>query len=342
MGLYVCTYLLFCDFINVYIDFTRIMKPKISIIIPVYNAEKYLHKCVLSIINQSFKDFELILVDDGSADSSGILCDQLSLQDSRIKVYHKVNGGATSARKYGVEHAVGDYVMFSDADDEMPSNSLAHLVSYINEETELIAGTIYYQTLDIKIKTATNKSSLSPNEYICHLLNGTTYFGPCSKLIKRNLFLGIDWLSDKEVFQNEDLLMLIQLAKCAKKNIVICNDFIHYNCISREGSTSSLHMSFQGWEKLFLAIERTISDEQEIDKEVLNSYINYIIRILKSGCINNRIFIRHDETLTRLLAYAEKCSIYPENLSNYKCIKSPIRCFLAVLLRRIKDFFVLS
>lgn len=316
--------------------------PKISIVIPVYKAEQYLEACVKSILAQNFPDFELLLVDDGSPDQSGELCDRLSSQDSRIKAFHKPNGGATSARKYGVEHAIGDYIMFSDADDEIPSNSLDNLVSYINNETEFIAGTIFYKTLDLKINTATNKNSLSPNEYICHLLNGTTYFGPCSKLIKRNLFLGIDWLSDKEVFQNEDLLMLIQLAKRAKKNIVICNDFIHYNCISREGSTSSLHMSFQGWEKLFLAIERTISDEQEIDKEVLNSYINYIIRILKYGCINNRIFIRHDETLTRLLAYAEKCSIYPENLSNYKCIKSPIRCFLAVLLRRIKDFFVLS
>lgn len=318
------------------------MNPKVSIVIPVYKAEPYIKDCVQTILRQTFKDFELLLVDDGSPDKSGEICDRLAQEDSRIRVFHKPNGGATSARKYGVEHAIGDYIMFSDADDEMPSNSLDNLVSYINEENEYIAGTIYYKTLDLKIKTATDKNSISPNEYICHLLNGTTYFGPCSKLIKRNLFEGIDWLSDKEVFQNEDLLMLIQLAKRTKKNVAICNDFTHYICISREGSASTGHMSFLGWEKLFLAIERTILEEQEINKEILISYVNYIIRNLKKTCINNRIYIRHDKTLTRLLAYAKKRYIYPENLSNYNCIKNPIRSFVAVFLRRIKDIFIRS
>lgn len=316
--------------------------PKVSIVIPVYKAEPYIENCVQTILRQTFKDFELLLVDDGSPDKSGEICDRLAQEDSRIRVFHKPNGGATSARKYGVEHAIGDYIMFSDADDEMPSNSLDNLVSYINEENEYIAGTIYYKSLDLKIKTATDKNSISPNEYICHLLNGTTYFGPCSKLIKRNLFEGVDWLSDKEVFQNEDLLMLIQLAKRTKKNIAICNDFTHYICISREGSASKRHMSFLGWEKLFLAIERTILEEQEINKEILISYVNYIIRNLKIACINNRIYIRHDVTLTRLLAYAKKSYIHPENLSNYYCIKNPIRSFLAVFLRRIKDIFIRS
>lgn len=316
--------------------------PKVSIIVPVYKAELYIEDCVQSILQQTFKDFELLLVDDGSPDKSGEICDRLAQEDSRVRVFHKPNGGATSARKYGVEHAIGDYIMFSDADDEMPSNSLDNLVSFINEGNEFIAGTIYYKSLDLKIKTATEKIRISPNEYICHLLNGTTYFGPCSKLIKRNLFVGIDWLSDKEVFQNEDLLMLIQLAKRTKKNIAICNDFTHYVCISREGSASTLHMSFLGWEKLFLAIERAISEEQEINKEILIPYVNYIIRNLKNACINNRIYIRHDGKLTRLLAYAKKSYIYPENLSNYNCIKNPICSFVAVFLRRIKDVFIQS
>lgn len=318
------------------------MNPKVSIVIPVYKAEPYIEDCVQSILQQTFTDFELLLVDDGSPDKSGEICDRLAQKDSRVRVFHKPNGGATSARKYGVEHAIGNYIMFSDADDEMPSNSLDNLVSFINEENEFIAGTIYYKSLDLKIKTASDKNSISHNEYICHLLNGTTYFGPCSKLIKRNLFEGVDWLSDKEVFQNEDLLMLIQLAKRTKKNIAICNDFTHYICISREGSASTRHMSFLGWEKLFLAIERTILEEQEINKEILISYVNYIIRNLKKACINHRIYIRHDVTLTRLLAYAKTSYIYPENLSNYNCIKNPIRSFVAVFLRRIKDIFIRS
>ena len=91
--------------------------PKISIIVPVYNVEKYLRKCVDSILNQTFKDFELILVDDGSTDSSGKICDEYNLKDNRIKVIHKENGGLSSARNAGLDIAQGEYIGFVDSDD---------------------------------------------------------------------------------------------------------------------------------------------------------------------------------------------------------------------------------
>ena len=91
--------------------------PKISIIVPVYNAEKYLRKCVDSILNQTFKDFELILVDDGSIDTSGKICDEYNLKDNRIKVIHKENGGLSSARNAGLDIAQGEYIGFVDSDD---------------------------------------------------------------------------------------------------------------------------------------------------------------------------------------------------------------------------------
>ena len=89
----------------------------ISIIVPVYNVENYLGKCVESILNQTFKDFELILVDDGSSDKSGVMCDQYKEQDKRIKVVHKENGGLSSARNAGLEVAEGEYIGFIDSDD---------------------------------------------------------------------------------------------------------------------------------------------------------------------------------------------------------------------------------
>lgn len=90
---------------------------KISIIVPVYNVEKYLKKCVDSILAQTFKDFELILVDDGSPDNSGAMCDQYAKEDARVKVIHKENGGLSSARNAGIEAAKGDYLGFIDSDD---------------------------------------------------------------------------------------------------------------------------------------------------------------------------------------------------------------------------------
>lgn len=91
--------------------------PKISIIIPIYNVEKYLSKCIDSILIQTYRDFELLLIDDGSKDKSGEICDTYAKMDNRVKVFHKDNGGVSSARNYGICKAVGDWISFVDSDD---------------------------------------------------------------------------------------------------------------------------------------------------------------------------------------------------------------------------------
>ena len=91
--------------------------PELSVIVPVYNAEKYLHKCVDSILNQTYRDFELLLVDDGSPDQCGRICDAYAAQDPRVKVIHKPNGGVSEARNVGLDQAKGNYISFIDPDD---------------------------------------------------------------------------------------------------------------------------------------------------------------------------------------------------------------------------------
>ena len=91
--------------------------PKISVIVPVYNAEKYLHRCIDSILAQTFSDFELLLIDDGSTDKSGDICDEYAKKDKRIRVFHKENGGVSSARNVGLDNARGEWITFCDADD---------------------------------------------------------------------------------------------------------------------------------------------------------------------------------------------------------------------------------
>jgi glycosyltransferase involved in cell wall biosynthesis len=93
------------------------MRPKISVVVPVYNNEKYLRQCVDSILVQTINDFELLLIDDGSIDSSGAICDEYSAQDSRVRVFHKKNGGVSSARNLGLDNVRGDWVIFCDSDD---------------------------------------------------------------------------------------------------------------------------------------------------------------------------------------------------------------------------------
>lgn len=98
--------------------------PKISVIVPVYNTEKFIHRCVDSILAQTFTDFELLLIDDGSKDNSGAICDAYATRDSRISVFHKENGGVSSARNLGLDNAKGEWVTFCDSDDYVYSSWL--------------------------------------------------------------------------------------------------------------------------------------------------------------------------------------------------------------------------
>ena len=114
------------------------MKPKISIIVPIYNVEKYLEKCISSLLNQTFSDFELILVNDGSPDNCGKICDSFKEKDSRIKVLHLENGGVCRARNKGMELATGDFYVFVDSDDWVEQNFLKYFANHIEDDDTVI------------------------------------------------------------------------------------------------------------------------------------------------------------------------------------------------------------
>ena len=109
-------------------------KPLITVIVPVYKVEKYLEKCVKSILNQTYENLEIILVDDGSPDNCGNMCDELAKQDSRIRVIHKSNGGLSSARNAGLDVMTGEYVGFVDSDDYIDAASVPKILSWIDRE----------------------------------------------------------------------------------------------------------------------------------------------------------------------------------------------------------------
>lgn len=106
--------------------------PKVSVIVPVYKAEKYIHRCVDSILAQTFTDWELLLIDDGSPDGSGEICDEYAKRDTRIRVFHKDNGGVSSARNLGLDNITGEYVTFVDADDWIDEDNLSVCVSALD------------------------------------------------------------------------------------------------------------------------------------------------------------------------------------------------------------------
>lgn len=119
--------------------------PKISVIVPVYNTEKYLHRCIDSILAQTFSDFELLLIDDGSKDNSGRICDEYAAKDSRIRVFHKKNGGVSSARNLGLDNALGEWVTFVDSDDWVAVRYLENLHGHSLNGVDLVFS---YATID--------------------------------------------------------------------------------------------------------------------------------------------------------------------------------------------------
>lgn len=138
--------------------------PEISVIVPVYRAEAFLKKCADSILSQTFSDLELILVEDGSPDNSGALCDAIAGEDSRVRVFHKANGGVSSARNLGMEHAQGTYIAFADADDWLPPDALALMHTALTEAGADSAGGAHYKA-EVDGSCALEPGALPPGVY---------------------------------------------------------------------------------------------------------------------------------------------------------------------------------
>ena len=119
--------------------------PKISVIVPVYKAEAYLRRCVDSILAQTFQDFEVLLIDDGSPDRSGEICDEYARKDRRVRVFHKENGGVSSARNVGIEKALGTWIMFVDADDWLCADTISYCSSFFSEADLIRFSYVLYQ-----------------------------------------------------------------------------------------------------------------------------------------------------------------------------------------------------
>ena len=135
--------------------------PLLSVIIPVYNVEDYVARCVDSVLNQTYGNLEVILVDDGAKDSSGDICDTLALKDSRVRVIHKENGGLSSARNVGLDMATGEYITFVDSDDWLEADGYEHLMELMERyQVKLVCGGNY----DVDGQTGKRTLALCPEK----------------------------------------------------------------------------------------------------------------------------------------------------------------------------------
>ena len=200
--------------------------PKISVVVPVYNAREYLNRCVDSILAQSFTDFELLLIDDGSTDKSSVICDEYVARDSRVCVFHKDNGGASSARYMGLNNAKGNWITFVDSDDSIRHDTLEMLLNSLDEN------------IDAVIANTEQDKVISGEEWGKLLLNSKTRCELWGGLYKRSLFNKMLVHVPSTIVIGEDFLLNLQYA-INSGNVRLLSDKI-YN-YTREVSTSLVH-----------------------------------------------------------------------------------------------------
>lgn len=214
-------------------------KVKFSIICPVYNSEKFIIDCIDSIVNQSYKNWELILVDDGSTDSSGLICDEFSVKFSQIKVYHLKNGGPYNARIFGYKKAVGDYILSIDSDDtfvngcfkkfslllENSNVDVIHFNCYsIDEKRAAVLDPVYYTTDVLK-----DRKIIFEEYFKSYSLNQ----GLCRKCFKRSLVDLID-LEPRESKMFEDGLFSLKILNASSNYLFVNECFYNYRHINNE------------------------------------------------------------------------------------------------------------
>lgn len=255
---------------------------KVSIIVPMYKVEKYLEKCIQSIINQTLKEIEIILVDDGSPDNSGLIADNYSKKDNRIKVIHKKNGGVSAARNDGLKLASGEYVIFCDADDWLNEECCKVLYKRAKEKNaDIVIGDVYmsYPEKNTHIKFYSNDFTINDKHKIKKLVRADInrtycenppkegvafgYGGPWNKLVKRSLLLDNDIKFDvrtKGVF--DDILYTAYVLENAQVVSYISYPVYYYRQVDTSITNSYKEkmleinaLIFNSWEEFFKKYE---------------------------------------------------------------------------------------
>lgn len=214
------------------------MNPTLSVIIPIYRVENYLERCVLSVLNQDYRDIEVILVDDGSPDRCPLICDELAKTDDRIVVIHKPNGGLSSARNKGIEYAKGRYLAFLDSDDQWAAGKLKDVIAHlVREDVDMLV----FDAIDIydgDVKRKRNNHGFFEQEYQMFSIEdyyakiigiGDYMESACTKIVSRD-FINAHNLIFFEGITGEDTEWMMRLLRCAKKVAISNVELFHCTC----------------------------------------------------------------------------------------------------------------
>ena len=277
------------------------MEPKVSIIVPVYNGEKYISTFIRCIDNQKYKNLEVIFVDDGSSDGTPIILDEYAEKYDQITVIHKANGGPSSARNCGIDRSIGEYVAFFDIDDEFSEYIISDNVQMATQnDSDLVMWNFKMVCLDIQKeyirKVGSSFSGDSESfftKYLISVLDNEMFNPPWNKLIKRSVLIDNSIRFDEKYSIYEDILFSYQLMQ--KVNRISVNDNVYYDYIIKE--SGSLLRKFHGeCFKVILDIYKESLnyaegfDNNSVQKERFKKQIIYLTKgYIKQVCTNSEL-----------------------------------------------------
>lgn len=276
----------------------------VSIIVPVYNAELYLSNCVNSILNQTYKNIEVILVNDGSTDNSGIICEEFAKKDSRVKTIHQDNSGPSVARNTGINAAVGKYLQFVDSDDYIEANMITQLIEAMEKNVQLVI--CGYKLISVN-GTEILTQEMSPMlQGVYQYLDFIQYFGglyknsfinsPCNKLYITKIINEFNIRFIDNINMGEDLLFNLHYLNACNKISIINDVFYNYVRYNNNSLTRSFKRDlFENQQMLFREVRKFLLRKNCYTNEnkyfVEASYVDNLI-----GCFDNLFHKNSDLT----------------------------------------------
>lgn len=255
--------------------------PLVSIIVPIYNVEKYLEQCINSLVNQTYKKIEIVLIDDGSTDSSGQISDKYAGIDKRIKVVHKLNGGLSSARKVGVSEVSGEFAMFVDGDDWIDENTVQECINCIEKNQDiqcvLFAYKKEYPQKSIPVQVMDKSRVFDKrqaedkiyrrlfglsSEELNHPERMHNIESCCMKLYRTDLIKKGEFFETKVVGSSEDALFNMYALYEMGEACYINKFFYHYRKLPKSLTNSYRPRLIEQWGKLFDIMENIIEEKQ--------------------------------------------------------------------------------
>lgn len=292
----------------------------ISIIIPIYNSEKFLQDAIKSTLNQTYKDYEVILVDDGSTDGSSLICAFYCENYPNFKYIYSENSGVTNARKLGLELSQGEYILFLDSDDMLLPSCLESMIVHMKIGIDAVVSETKYSAL------------FTAEEYIYKILNGFVPAGINGKLYRRALFDERTLLLPREINIGEDLIMNVKLALNTSGNISCINSALYYY---RYNENSVIHKRKYSWsyESRFIeALNVALGDKKE---KYINALMHSYFITIERLAINRIDLDWNNKYIKELLLWAEtqKLSLKQKILLNVR--KAKIAKYILAILRRL-------